>query len=95
MNPMDASGGATDPGLSCPIVEYPEKESNNPRKALENGTLRKQVAQNPAQLPTKPSDSTPIDPDLARVVRVWSTLPEGIRNAITAIIGSVAPPTGS
>lgn len=42
----------------------------------------------------KSADLNPIDPDLARVVSVWPTLPEGIRNAINAIIGSVSPPAG-
>ncbi len=40
----------------------------------------------------KPADLNPIDPDLARVVSVWPTLPEGIRNAVMAVVASVSQP---
>jgi hypothetical protein len=31
---------------------------------------------------------TPIDPDLARVVLAWVDLPEAIRRAVLALVGS-------
>ena len=74
-----------------PDVQYPDPESNNLRIPVENRTSRKQAAQNPAQLPTKPAEpKTPTDPDLSRIVAAWPTLPEPIRRAVLALVGSAA-----
>jgi len=62
--------------------------SNNPRIPLENDTSDEQTTQNPTQMPTKPSDSTPIDLDLARVIEAWAELPDHIRIAVMAIVKS-------
>ncbi len=35
--------------------------------------------------------AAPTDPDLARVVEAWSDLPEPIRRAVLALIGSAVP----
>ncbi len=64
------------------------KESNNPGISLENRTSPKQAARNPAQLPTAPVEIA-LDPDLARVVAAWPTLPDAIRRALLALVGSV------
>jgi len=39
-------------------------------------------------MPTKPSDSTPIDLDLARVIEAWAELPDHIRIAVVAMVKS-------
>ena len=46
------------------------------------------TAQNPAQLLTKPVEKA-LDPELARVVAAWPDLPDPIRAAIRALVGSV------
>lgn len=37
----------------------------------------------------RPSEQTPEDPDLARIVAAWSNLPDHIKAAIMALIGTV------
>ncbi len=37
-------------------------------------------------------ENRPADPDLARVTAAWPNLPEPIRRAALALIGSAAPP---
>ena len=41
------------------------------------------------------ADNGPMDPDLARLVDAWRTLPENIRTAILALVGAARAPEGS
>ena len=47
------------------------------------------MAQNPAQLLTKPVEIV-LDPELARVLAAWPDLPDPIRRAVLALVGSEA-----
>jgi hypothetical protein len=54
-----------------------------------------QAAAGGAESAAVPADSSPIDPDLARIVATWPTLPEPIRRATLALIGSAALPSAN
>lgn len=41
-----------------------------------------------------PPPATPSDPDLARLIRAWPTLPEAVRAGIRAMVAAAAPEGG-
>jgi hypothetical protein len=51
-------------------------------------TLRQVTVTGAAQSGAAPANSPSSDPDLARVIETWQTLPEPIRKAILALIQS-------
>jgi hypothetical protein len=69
--------------MTLPGLEHPAKTSKKPRSESRGG------AQTGAAGLTQPR----IDPDLARVVEAWATLPDHIRAAIRALVGAVVGPT--
>src|SRR5262245_25833574 len=82
------------------VTRYPRRGSNNPPNSAGNngvsqtgGAESGAVAVNSAG-PTDAEKSSlvaPVDPDLARLVVAWPTLPEAIRRGILAIVESAVP----
>lgn len=52
------------------------------------------VRQIPSRLLDDPPRPAEPDPDLSRVISSWPTLPDHIRAAVLALIGTVNPPRG-
>ena len=53
---------------------------------IQSQDLRQTPNQRAAECAAVGDDSSPIDPDLAQVIEVWSTLPPAIREAILAML---------
>ena len=64
-------------------LEHPAKASKKLRFEGQGGAKTGAPAPKPL----------PLDPDLAHLVAAWATLPEHIRSAIRALLGTVAGPS--
>lgn len=63
-------------------IEWAIQDSNTPAKPEEYANLDSRGAESGALSP----DSVPTDPDLARLIRAWGTLPRAVRRDIIARI---------
>jgi hypothetical protein len=77
------AGPIEEKGRECmgiePTQHYPEDSANNAAGGAKSGALA-------VEKPT-------IDPALAAILDAWPTLPEPIKAAIRALVGSVAGPS--
>jgi hypothetical protein len=75
-----------------PLTDYSEASANNQLAPEAPEPLAYSLAHE-SQKPVAESPSTrqpvePLDPDLARVVKAWTALPEAIRRAMLALVES-------
>jgi hypothetical protein len=67
------------------FVEYPQGDSKFRGISKENVTEREEAAHNPAQSGPSPHS---LDPDLARILDAWPTLPAHIKAAVLAVVAT-------
>jgi hypothetical protein len=85
-------GSRTRPTHNKPVnSRYPTKRNSLPDKSSGDATTRfaHVFAQSGQQQALdSPTPARPTDPDLARILKAWPTLPEHIRRAILALLGT-------
>lgn len=78
-------------GFEPPVAHYALRRFSKPVTPLPNLQVSKQDTETVSSvLPSSLPELAEIDPELDRMIEAWPTLPEPIRAAIVALIGTVA-----